>query len=172
MPYLLLALGVIIGGVLILRGLRRADPVNAARTIRYIFVAILLLAAGFLTLTGKWFLGAPLALFALPFLLGDMSLKGIDPKQFRPRARTSQGGPMTEEEALNILGLQSGATSEEIKAAHKRLITRMHPDQGGSTYLAAKLNYARDLLLGLTDTAAAAHHTTTDFDDDAGGAAS
>lgn len=61
---------------------------------------------------------------------------------------SSGGGVMTREEALEVLGLQAGATPEEIKAAHHRLMLKLHPDQGGSTWMAAKLNQARDLLLG------------------------
>ncbi len=56
--------------------------------------------------------------------------------------------PMDEAEALTILGLGRGATVEEIKAAYHRLMKRHHPDQGGSAELAARLNAARDLLLG------------------------
>lgn len=57
-------------------------------------------------------------------------------------------GPMTREEALEVLGLTEGATGRQVKDAHRRLMKRFHPDQGGSDYLAAKLNQARDVLLG------------------------
>jgi len=54
---------------------------------------------------------------------------------------------MSREEALEILGLDPEAGREEIQAAHRRLIQRLHPDRGGSGYLASRLNEARDRLL-------------------------
>jgi hypothetical protein len=68
--------------------------------------------------------------------------------QQRPSAAPPPTGTMTRAEALAVLGLAEGASEEEIRATHRRLIQRVHPDVGGSADLAARINRAKDILLG------------------------
>ncbi len=55
---------------------------------------------------------------------------------------------MSKMEALEVLGLKENCSQDDVKSAHKKLIKNIHPDQGGSDWLAAKINRAKDILLG------------------------
>jgi hypothetical protein len=65
-----------------------------------------------------------------------------------PPPRSRDARVMSHDEAYAILGLEPGASRDAILEAYKRLMKKMHPDQGGSTYLAQRINLARDVLVG------------------------
>ncbi|WP_439598600.1 hypothetical protein [Falsiroseomonas sp.] len=81
----------------------------------------------------------------LPLLEAWLDRSHPDWRQAAPPEARS--GPMSRAEALAVLGLAEGASAEAIRAAHRRLMRSAHPDQGGSDWLAARLNAARDALL-------------------------
>ena len=82
---------------------------------------------------------------SVPLLEAWLDLAQPDWREAAPAA--AAGGPMSRAEALAVLGLTEGAGPEAIRAAHRRLMLSAHPDHGGSDWLAARINQARDLLL-------------------------
>ena len=79
----------------------------------------------------------------------DRGDAGARDKRSRDKG-SGRDGSMSVEEAYNILGLDTDATESEIKRSHKELMKKVHPDHGGSDYLASKINEARELLLKYT----------------------
>lgn len=121
------------------------------------FILIVLIASGHL----NWLLpviGGLIAILArsLPYFLRFAPVLQRLWSQYRtsrpPRPKAEnvsvRHDDMTRAEALEILGLTSDSSPREIVEAHRRLIQKIHPDRGGSDYLAAKINRARDVLHG------------------------
>jgi hypothetical protein len=110
-----------------------------------------LLLAVLLLFTGR-LAGALPVLIVLGPLVWSWVQGGQRPRAGRPgggaRPPPRAGGPMSRAEAYQVLGLQPGATEGDIRAAHRRLMQAAHPDHGGSDWLAARINQARDVLLG------------------------
>ncbi len=106
-------------------------------------------AAAFLTVRGAWPEAAAMLVIALALLLGART-----PRAAQPKPRAQQPPPpasaerITVAEARSILGVEEGATVDDIRAAYARLMRTAHPDHGGTHGLAAQLNAARDRLIG------------------------
>jgi DnaJ homolog subfamily C member 19 len=103
-----------------------------------------------LSIRGGWLAGVPLVAGAAAALWRYNQLKALIGK-VKPHVLKAPKVQMDVEEALAVLGLQQGASPEEVRAAHRHLMQQMHPDQGGSDYLASKINQARDILLKNSD---------------------
>lgn len=74
-------------------------------------------------------------------------LNGGRPSYQKTSARQQPRGGMTKAEALDVLGLKPDASKQDIVNAHRKLISKLHPDRGGSDYLAAQINLAKKTLL-------------------------
>ena len=150
--------GLILLGLLLilLRGYTHSDAKQLLKGFRFsggillvlLTIALILmdrLPFAFLTAGGAWVL---LFRSVPPWHRPDFGVGGGGTG--REQGQERSGPPrtsMSRAEALKVLGLQEGASEAEIRAAHRRLILQTHPDKGGTSYLAAKINEAKDVLL-------------------------
>jgi len=158
-PRLFLALVALIGIMWYLSWYRRASPRKRNQSLLAILLYGLGAALLLLVITGKVHAIFAILSALVPWVNRALAARLIwrQFSGFRANADTSSGpgsnqaganpNVMTEEEALEILGLDSGASRKEIIAAHKKLMQKIHPDKGGSSFLASQINQAKDTLL-------------------------
>jgi DnaJ domain len=145
------------------RAFKKASPDKVARFLKILFYA--LLAVTFIVLAGTGHLNGLFALLGilaafiarmLPVLmryapyLHRIWLDYLNAKNYSSGQQSQNPSPkmgMSRAEAYEVLGLKPGANEQDIIAAHRKLMQKIHPDRGGSDYLAAKINLAKKTLL-------------------------
>ena len=144
MPFILILIGFVFLLYVISRFMTQSGSEKLNRMFRYGFAVILGLLAFLILVRGN------VAVSGILGLLSFLSVQGSLWKIFMPvpQRHSSRGkSPMSQDEALEILGLSGTPDRDVIKAAHHKMMLKIHPDQGGSDYFATKLNQARDRLL-------------------------
>ncbi len=146
MTYIILAIVGICLLALFVRWLLRTDPKVILWAIKWLVIVAVGIGFVLLFLSGRLFSVTSLLAAALPLIIPVIIKMGRFDQQ-RPSPGGTSSDAMAVEEAYEVLELKPGASKQDIHQAHRRLMLKVHPDQGGSTYLAIKLNQAKDVLL-------------------------
>lgn len=144
MPYIILVVGVIIGLYALYRFFLNAN-VQQIKAFGLSFLAMILGGAIFaLAITGRFPAAAALIAAMIPVIMGILQVRQKIREQASPAAELEA---MDAKQAREILSVGEDADEKEIKEAYKKLMQKVHPDNEGSEWMAAKLNQARDILL-------------------------
>jgi DnaJ domain len=157
MPSFVIALIIVVGGLWLIRKSAKMDSKSLSNSVQKLAGVAVMAGAGLLFMRGQSTIAATLfavgaglfgksSLFPDGFPIGKTTQTGGPSAQrFDPRKRVPT---LSKLESYEVLGLKPGASEDDVKAAYKRLMKDFHPDMGGSDYLAAKINEAKDVLLG------------------------
>ncbi|MGB1896251.1 MAG: hypothetical protein ACPHRG_03575 [Parvibaculales bacterium] len=146
MGFLGLGVALLLVGILLIMLVTRMTARNLKLTaLAFIFI-LAATAVIIFAIAGRYGLAAPAGALALWGMRAYLLARQI--RASAPPPAQSPKQAMSRAEALDILGLEEGASETDIEAAYKALIVKNHPDQGGTDWLAARLNEARDILLG------------------------
>ncbi len=147
MPFLIAALGIVLLILLFRIGIT-TEPKKLARLTRFTAIGVLGALTIFFAVTERWLPAVFLGGVVWALLQGVRLWPAGRPDSGENIPRDpSPAARMSRAEALRVLGLQEGASEDDIRAAHRKLILQNHPDKGGSDYLASKINEAKDTLL-------------------------
>lgn len=149
--YQLLVILFIVLAVIGVRRIQKQAPKDRSKLfIKYALYALVLISV-LLVISGRlhWIAGAATLLFPLLQRILPIALRALP---FIKKAASREKTPtppstMEVEQALKVLGLEAGANDQDIIKRHKELIQKNHPDRGGSDFLAAQINEAKDILL-------------------------
>ncbi len=149
MIFFLLGVAALVGLMALLGAFSRAQIATIKEFLLWFAAIAGVVLAVLLLFTGRGFAAIWALGLLAPMFWGQ--LKGVRAQRggggAAGRARPARG-TMSRDEAYQVLGLAPGASAEDIRAAHRRLIRTAHPDAGGSDWLAVRINQARDVLLG------------------------
>lgn len=150
MPVILLLIGLVIAIIGFVYLVNHATVHQVRMVLRVIGASILAIAITMLALTGRIWLAAIIVAVLLPFVIAHYA--GPPGKQRRRTAKKEtppsvHSSELTRKQALDILGLGEQAGEDDIKQAYRHLMNRMHPDHGGTAWMAERLNAARARLL-------------------------
>jgi hypothetical protein len=159
---IVLGIGLLIGFFLFLKYFNSQPPQKRKRVFAWFVFFLLFGFVIFLTLTGRLNFIAAIVTGLLPFvgkaapllryipllrrLVKSRKSQKDNTNEFSGKQNTVSAKKMTRSEAEAVLGLQTPYSKEDVVAAHRALIQKVHPDRGGNDYLAAQLNTAKDFL--------------------------
>ena len=143
--------GAVVVTLVVILSLQASQSAEEKRRVEQVLVGALVVAGAVFLLTRAGFGWAAVGLvllYSAARRLASRTRPGPAPGGTNPG--NEPRSPMSREEAYQVLGLEPGASPERIRDEYKRLMKKMHPDQGGTNYLAARINEAKDVLLGRT----------------------
>lgn len=160
MPFILLIAVTLFGLYFLLTWLARLDSKALSRALKIGLLTFIAIGVLLLVLSGRGLHGLALSVLILPFFFRWTFIRKREENQQNSHQDTPQFQnsfshpkkkpyelPMTVNQARDVLGIKGALTREKINHGYKLMMERLHPDHGGSTYLAQQINEARDLLM-------------------------
>jgi hypothetical protein len=146
MPYIILAIGVLIALYALYRFFLNASLVQIKALALSMLAFVIVLGVAAMAITGRLPAALALVVALWPVIVSLMRIR----RGLKATAEELKPGSavLSRKDALEVLGLNEDASEDEIQSAYKKLMLKLHPDTQGSDWMAAKLNQARDILLG------------------------